>query len=80
MFDTILLKILFPLKLAVVSSIYPQIPFTIWLKYYKDWFYFTLTSIQDASISFTAAAEYKASAQVTKSHPEGPRNPNQINC
>lgn len=29
MFDTILLKILFPLKLAVISSIYPEMPFTM---------------------------------------------------
>lgn len=80
MFDTILLKILFPLKLAVVSSIYPQMPFTIWLKYYKDCFYFILNFIQQASMIFTAAAEYKASIQVIKRHPKVPQNLNQINC
>lgn len=79
-FETILLKILFPLKLTVVSSIYPQMPFTVWLKYYKDCFYFILNFIQEARITFTAAAEYKARIRVTKRHPKDPLNQTQTYC
>ena len=80
MFDTILLKILFPLKLAAVSSIYPQMPFTIWLKYCKHCFYFILNFTQEASSIFTAAAEHKASMQATKRHPKDSLHQTQINC
>lgn len=71
MFDTILLKILFPLKLAVISSIYSQMPFIIWPKYYKDWFYFILSFSQEESITFTADVEYKATILVYKKTTKG---------
>lgn len=79
MFDTILLKTFFPLKLAVISSIYSQMPFIIQPKYYKDWFYFTLSFSQEESITFTAAVEYKATTLVTKKQPKGPLQPKENN-
>lgn len=77
-FKTILSKILFPLKLA--SSTYPQMPFTIWLKYYKDFFYSILNFIQEERTILTAVADYKASIQVTKRHHNDLLNQTQTYC